>query len=105
MRRLHPVVDASRDPSAARDAWATVAFTYHGLKRLGVPQESLDSFAPGVPAGHGGARGASSATSATSDPANWETPLGTPDVHVAISVISPSAERLEAVAERARRGA
>ena len=46
VRRLHPVVDASRDPNAARDAWATVAFTYNGLKRLGVPQVSLDSFAP-----------------------------------------------------------
>ena len=30
----------------ARGAWVTVAFTYQGLKALGVPQESLDSFAP-----------------------------------------------------------
>src|SRR5262249_35256403 len=37
VRRLHPVVDASRDTDAARDAWATVAFTYSGLKQLGVP--------------------------------------------------------------------
>src|SRR3954465_14569542 len=46
VRRLHPVVDASRDPTAARDAWTTVAFTYQGLRQLGVPQQSLDSFAP-----------------------------------------------------------
>ena len=47
VRRLHPVVDSGR-PSAdpAHDAWITVAFTYHGLKALGVPQDSLDSFAP-----------------------------------------------------------
>ena len=47
VRRLHGVVDAGR-PSAdpAQDAWITVAFTYHGLKALGVPQASLDSFAP-----------------------------------------------------------
>src|SRR5205814_4145555 len=47
VRRLHAVVDSgipTSDP--ARDAWITVAFTYHGLKALGVPQASLDSFAP-----------------------------------------------------------
>src|SRR3954468_3042435 len=46
VRRLHAVVDASRHPNEARDAWATVAFTYNGLQRLGVPQVSLDSFVP-----------------------------------------------------------
>src|SRR5437764_14089266 len=46
-RRLLAVVDSGR-PSAdpARDAWMTVAFTYSGLGALGVPQDSLDSFAP-----------------------------------------------------------
>src|SRR5438132_5635100 len=46
VRRLQPVVGASRSSDASRDAWVTVAFTYNGLKELGVPQESLDSFAP-----------------------------------------------------------
>ncbi len=47
VRRLHPIVDAGR-PSAdpAHDAWITVGFTYQGLEALGVPQQSLDSFAP-----------------------------------------------------------
>jgi Dyp-type peroxidase family len=102
VRRLHPVVDASRDPHAARDAWATVAFTYQGLKQLGVPQRSLDSFAPEFQQGMA-ARAAELGDVGESDPANWETPLGTADVHVAISVLSPDSERLEAVAERARR--
>src|SRR5215207_10952118 len=47
VRRLLPLVDSGRpttDPE--HDAWITVAFTYQGLKALGVPQESLDSFAP-----------------------------------------------------------
>ena len=46
VRRLIAVVDhgqPSADPQD--DAWITVAFTYQGLKALGVPQESLDSFA------------------------------------------------------------
>ena len=47
VRRLHAVVDSARPSSdRAPDAWITVAFTYHGLKALGVPQDSLDSFAP-----------------------------------------------------------
>src|SRR5439155_15972004 len=47
VRRLYPFVDSGR-PSAdpAQDAWITVAFSYHGLKVLGLPQDSLDSFAP-----------------------------------------------------------
>jgi Dyp-type peroxidase family len=102
VRRLHPVVDASRDPASARDAWATVAFTHTGLQQLGVPQESLDSFAPEFREGMA-ARAARIGDIGASAPTNWEAPLGTPDVHVAISVISPTHERLEAVAERARR--
>src|SRR5215213_8761549 len=42
VRRLHGLVDAGRpstDP--ARGAWLTAAFTYQGLKALGVPQASL----------------------------------------------------------------
>ena len=38
-----------------------------------------------------------------SSPANWEKPLGSPDVHVALAVLSPDTERLETVLERARR--
>src|SRR5687768_7761985 len=47
VRRLHPFVDSGRAPAdQAHDAWITVAFTYHGLEALGVPQDSLDSFSP-----------------------------------------------------------
>ena len=46
VRRLHAVVDAGREAHPVHDARATVAFTYQGLKQLGVPQKSLDSFAP-----------------------------------------------------------
>ena len=103
VRRLHPVVDSGRalaDP--ARDAWVTVAFTYHGLEALGVPQESLDSFAPEFRQGMA-ARAAALGDVAESSPARWEKPLGTRDVHVALAALSPDPERLEAVVERARR--
>src|SRR5205823_6289710 len=103
LRRLHPVVDSGRalaDPAC--DAWVTVAFTYHGLEALGVPQESLDSFAPEFRQGMA-ARAAALCDVAESSPARWEKLLGTRDVHVALAALSPDPERLEAVVERARR--
>src|SRR3954454_20174824 len=103
VRRLHRIVDSGRtsaDP--AHGAWITAAFTYRGLEALGVPQESLDSFAPEFRQGMA-ARAAELGDVGASDPANWEAPLGTPDVHIAISVISADSERLNTLSERARR--
>ena len=100
---VHTVVDSGRptsDPS--RDAWITVAFTHEGLKALGVPQESLDSFAPEFRQGMA-ARAAELGDVGESSPVNWEKPLGTRDVHVALAALSPDAARLETVLERARR--
>jgi len=102
VRRLAGLVDSgtqSLDP--ANDAWITVAFTYHGLKALGVPQESLDSFTPEFREGMA-ARAEHLGDVGESSPENWEKPLGTPDIHIAIAVISPDVARLEAVAEKAR---
>ena len=87
VRRLHPVVGAGQpagDP--ARDAWVTAAFTYQGLKALGVPQASLESFAPEFQQGMA-ARAAELGDVGESSPANWEQPLGTPDVHVALAAL------------------
>jgi Dyp-type peroxidase family len=102
-RRLHGVVDSGRPSSEpAHDAWITAAFTYQGLKALGVPQDSLDSFAPEFQQGMAG-RAAELGDVGESSPANWEKPLGTPHVHVALAALSPDAARLEAVLERAGR--
>jgi deferrochelatase/peroxidase EfeB len=80
VRRLHPVVAAGQ-PAAdpARDAWVrvTVAFTHQGLTALGVPQASLDSFAPELQQGMA-ARAADLGDVGESSPGNWEQPLGTP---------------------------
>src|SRR5436305_8188418 len=104
VRRLHSVVESGRlsaDP--AQDTSVTVAFTYQGLEALGVPQDSLDSFAPEFRQGMA-ARAAELGDVGESSPEYWEKPRGTADVHVALSVISPDAARLEALAEGARRG-
>ena len=74
---------AARRPTRRADAWITVAFTYHGLKALGVPQASLDSFAPEFRQGMA-ARAAELGDVGESSPEHWEKPLGTADVHVAL---------------------
>ena len=105
VQRLLPVIESARSSSdPARNAWVSVAFTYQGLKALGVPQDSLDSFAPEFRQGMA-ARAAELGDVGDSSPENWEKPLGSPEAHVAVSVLSPDAARLESLAERARRRA
>ena len=103
VRRLHGLMESARastDPLG--DSSLTVAFTYSGLEALGVPQASLDSFSPEFREGMA-ARAADLGDVGESSPEHWETPLGTPDVHVALAVLSPDAARHQVVVERARR--
>ena len=103
VKRLLPVIESARSASdPAQHAWVSVAFTYQGLKALGVPQDSLDSFAPEFRQGMA-ARAAELGDVGESSPDHWEKPLGSPEVHVALSVLSPDAARLESLLERARR--
>ena len=82
LRRLIPTVAAT---TPSQQAWVSVALSFQGLKALGVPQASLDSFP--LPFQQGmAARAAFLGDVGESAPENWEKPLGTPDVHVAISV-------------------
>jgi Dyp-type peroxidase family len=103
IRRLLPLLAPERSHEGeVPDAWLTVAFTYHGLEALGVPQDSLDSFAPEFRQGMA-ARAAEIGDVGQNAPEHWEEPLGSPEVHIALSVLSPDAQRLESVASRARR--
>jgi Dyp-type peroxidase family len=103
VRRLLPsVASAGSSSGPAASASVSVAFTYEGLKALGVPMASLDSFAPEFKQGMA-ARAAELGDRGESAPQNWEKPLGTAEVHVAIAALSRDAEQLEAMLERARR--
>ena len=103
MDRVSRVVTSAANPnSPLADTWVSVALTYHGLKALGVSQESLDSFSWEFRQGMR-ARAKELSDIGPSSPENWEEPLGTPDVHVVIVAVSPDEERLEAVLERARK--
>jgi Dyp-type peroxidase family len=103
LRRLIPAVaSAAHSTSPAGDAWVSIAFTFPGLKALGVPQQSLDSFAPEFQQGMA-ARAEDLGDVGENSPANWEKPFGSPEVHVALAAMSPDAARLELVLERARK--
>src|SRR4051795_3740573 len=103
MRRLSTVVASAAHPeSPARDTWLSVSLSFQGLKALGVPQASLDSFPPQFQQGMA-ARAKALGDVGENDPANWEQPLGSADVHVVLTAISPDTEHLEAALHRARK--
>lgn len=102
MRRAGAVVTSAADTvSPLGETWVSVALTYHGLKALGVPGESLDSFAWEFRQGMA-ARATALGDIGESSPTNWEPPLGTPDVHVVLVALAPDSARLETAIDRAR---
>ena len=103
VRRLHRLARAQHGAANPdQETSVTVAFSYHGLAALGVPQSSLESFAPEFRDGMA-ARAVELGDVGPSAPENWEKPLGTSDVHVAVAALSPDAARHRVAAERARR--
>jgi Dyp-type peroxidase family len=102
MRRVSEVVTSAANPnSPLADTWVSVALTYQGLRALGVPQASLDSFSWEFRQGMA-ARYKDLCDTGESHPDNWEQPLGSSDLHVVLVAVSPDSERLEAALDRAR---
>ncbi|NRD50917.1 Dyp-type peroxidase [Corallococcus exiguus] len=100
MRRLGPVVSSVAHPErSAAQCWVSVSLTYPGLEALGVPRDSLDSFAWEFRQGMA-ARARALGDEGESSPEHWESPLGTPDVHVVLTALSPDQARLAAALER-----
>jgi Dyp-type peroxidase family len=91
--RLGRWIASAADWSAQAQSWLTVAITYQGLRALGVPQTSLDSFPDEFKEGMA-ARAEMLGDTGESAPEHWEAPLGTPEVHVALAAIAPDASRL-----------
>lgn len=103
MQRIARVVTSADNPkSPLADTWVSVAITHPGFKALGVPQESLDSFAWEFRQGMA-ARAKNLGDTGESAPENWEKPLGTGEVHVVLVAVSPDEGRLEAALEPARK--
>jgi Dyp-type peroxidase family len=103
MHHVAKVVTSAANPSSPlADTWVSVALTYQGLKALGVPQQSLDSFSWEFRQGMA-ARAKELGDIGESSPENWEKPLGSPEMHVIITAVSPDAQTLEAAVARARK--
>jgi Dyp-type peroxidase family len=100
IERLEPHVASAA--AAPGEASLSVAFTYQGLRALGLGRESLESFAPEFREGMA-ARAEYLGDTGDNGPDRWEPPLGSADVHVALAVLAPDAQRLDALRERARR--
>lgn len=76
MLRLCPVVASAAHPtSPAGDTWVSVALSFQGLKALGAPQTSLNSFSPEFQQGMA-ARAKVLGDTGESSPELWEKPLG-----------------------------
>lgn len=103
LKRLTPTVASAADAtSPLGDAWIMVALSYQGLKALGVPQASLESFSPAFQQGMA-ARAEELGDVGEHGPEHWEKPFGSSEVHLAISATAPDHSRLEPVLEHARR--
>jgi Dyp-type peroxidase family len=103
IEKMAKVVTSAANPSSpTADTWVSVALTYQGLKALGVPQRSLESFSWEFRQGMA-ARAKELGDVGESAPENWEKPLGSPEVHVIILAVSLTAQTLEEALARARK--
>ena len=102
MGRISQAVTSAANPtSPLADTWVSVAITYQGLKALGVPQSSLESFSWEFRQGMA-ARASELGDTGESAPEKWEQPLGSSDLHVVLVAVAPDEQRLEGALERAR---
>ncbi len=102
LRRLTGVVTSAAAPDRpGHDTSVSVALTYQGLKALGVPPASLESFAWEFRQGMA-ARAAALGDVGESAPEHWESPFGTPDVHLILVGLAPDRQTLDAAIGRAR---
>ena len=96
LRRLTPHVDSAAEWWKASDAWLGIGISYAGLKALGVPEESLESFPDAFRVGMAG-RARELRDGGVNDPKNWEPPFGTGQVHIGLSAFSDSVEKWQHV--------
>jgi Dyp-type peroxidase family len=89
LQRLCPHVASAADWWKARDAWISVAFTFAGLEALDLPRHCLDSFPESFRQGMA-ARADQLADHGANDPQLWETPFGTGEIHLGVSIYSDS---------------
>lgn len=91
LKELIPMVNSAEDWHKGEGATLTLAFTYEGLKNLGLPQASLDSFPEAFREGMS-ARAAQLYDVGVNDPKNWEDIFRSGHVDVAAAVVAATKE-------------
>lgn len=89
--------------SAKPESGVNIAFTYAGLAALALPTATLASFPAEFRDGMA-ARATVLGDAGPSDPASWERPFGTTDVHVLVMISAAHDDALRAHDERIRAG-
>jgi Dyp-type peroxidase family len=101
LRRLIPCIASAASYDPHDPVALGAALSFQGLKALGVPQESLASFAPEFQQGMA-ARAAHLGDVGESAPEQWEKPLGSPDVHLVVVALAQTDDHLADALARAR---
>ncbi len=93
LAQVLPNVTGSRSWHKDMDATLSVVMTYGGLKALGIPQSSLDSFPKSFKAGMA-ARADKLRDTGVNAPEHWSAPFGDKgDIHVCAAIIADSKDK------------
>ncbi len=95
---------AAVDTSEAKSSWVTIAFTWNGLKALGLDDEALATFPDEFRAGMA-ARAEVLGDTGANAPENWVDGTSRPDLHAHCHPLRPRRRRAGALRGRARRPA
>ena len=90
--RLTPHIASSANWWDTAKTWLAVAISYKGLEALGLPKESLQSFPEAFRAGMA-ARARQLGDERVNDPAHWDAPYGTGQVHLGVTAYSDSEQK------------
>ncbi len=102
LRRLAPHIGSAADWWKADDAWIAVAISCPGLVALGVAEDSLQSFPEAFQMGMA-ARAERLRDYGPNDPKTWEPPFGSGQIHIQVSVVSPTEAKWRRTMETAQR--
>jgi len=94
LRTVLPKVTTAADWESPRPFTLNIAFTYSGFEALGVPADSLASFADEFREGMA-ARSVVLGDVGASDPKHWTAPFGGRDVHIGVVIASTNADGLD----------
>lgn len=91
LRRLTPHVDSAAAWWTAQTPWLAIGISYTGLRALGLPEDSLQSFPEAFREGMA-ARARQLGDVSLNDPKNWDPAYGKGQVHIGLSAFSDSEE-------------